>query len=467
MTETPISLQPRGNHLVEPRQQHYDAAVKRRARSYPDVSAAGTLTDMGLQHLKLTGHATVENVLACLLALASIGMKRGLPVSDEQLANTIERMTLLEAKALLDRAERAAESRARKLTRAVEKQPRIMSTRELRERQKCPEIVAKLLGRFHAMPWDTCQDGHLVLREVARAAGLVRWAHAQTAERSGRIHDAIGHCVLLGNGAREAWRHRRPLVVLDKLNAYTVKLVTDAWIYDPQVAVIYTGCELQSNPFDAWRIPLICDNHGWLRALLAIETVPCVIEPRLGGFTVTAACGRVDPHGFKDDAKLPAWMKTLAEIGLIAAYEAEAKSKNTPAIRGADAVTWHERFEALLGVTLALENDQTKCAHMLASGIEEAAKQRQNFIRLRQDVTTLLERLAQSGEAAHSAREATRQVAKRERKAREAKGIRRTERTGPAFNEPAFNARERKNLEAAIDAHQEEVEHGSTDKEAA
>ena len=104
---------------------------------------------------------------------------------------------------------------------------------------------------------------------------------------------------------------------------------------------------------------------------------------------------------------------------------------------------------------------------MLASGIEEAAKQRQNFIRLRQDFTTLLERLAQSGEAAHAAREATRQAAKRERKARQSAGIRRTERTGPAFNEAAFNARERKNLEAEIDARQEEVEHGSTDKEAA
>lgn len=154
---------------------------------------------------------------------------------------------------------------------------------------------------------------------------------------------------------------------------------------------------------------------------------------------MTAACGRVDPHGFKEDSKLPAWMKTLAEIGLIAAYEDEAKRQNAPAIRGADAVTWHERFQALLGVTLAIENDQTHCAHMLASGIEEAAKQRQNFIRLRQDVTMLLERLAQSGSEAHAAREATRQTVRRERRARELAGLRRTERTGPAFDEDAFN----------------------------
>lgn len=439
MTDIPHSLQPKGNHLVEARQQHYDAAVKRRARSYPDVSAAGTLTDFGLQHLKLTGHATVENVLAGLLALASIGLKRTPNLSNEQIVSTIEGMTLLDAKAVLERVEKVSEHSVKKLSRAVAKQPKVMSTRELRERQKCPEIVAKLLGRFHALPWDACQDGHLVLRDVARAAGLVRWAHAQTAERSGRVHDAIGHCVLLGNGAREVWRHRRPLVVIDKLNAYTVKLVTDAWIYDPQVAVLYTGGQLESNPFEAWRIPLVCDTHGWLRALLAIEMVPAVIEPRLGGFTMTAACGRVDPHGFKEDSKLPAWMKTLAEIGLIAAYEDEAKRQNAPAIRGADAVTWHERFQALLGVTLAIENDQTHCAHMLASGIEEAAKQRQNFIRLRQDVTLLLERLAQSGSEAHAAREATRQTVKRERRARELIGLRRTERTGPAFNEDAFN----------------------------
>ncbi len=439
MPDIPHSLQPKGNHLVEARQQHYDAAVKRRARSYPDVSAAGTLTDFGLQHLKLTGHATVENVLASLLALASIGLKRTPTLSDDQIVSTIERMSLLDAKAVFERVEKVSEHSVKKLSRTVAKQPKVMSTRELRERQKCPEIVAKLLGCFHALPWDACQDGHLVLRDVARAAGLVRWAHAQTAERSGRVHDAIGHCALLGNGARDVWRHRRPLVVIDKLNAYTVKLVTDAWIYDPQVAVLYTGGELKSNPFEAWRIPLVCDTHGWLRALLAIEMVPAVIEPRLGGFTMTAACGRVDPHGFKEDSKLPAWMKTLAEIGLITAYEDEAKRQNAPAIQGADAVTWYERFQALLGVTLAIENDQTQCAHMLASGIEEAAKQRQNFIRLRQDVTMLLERLAQSGTEAHAAREATRQTVRRERRARQLGGLRRTERTGPAFDEDAFN----------------------------
>lgn len=76
---------------------------------------------------------------------------------------------------------------------------------------------------------------------------------------------------------------------------------------------------------------------------------------------------------------------------------------------------------------------------MLASGIEEAAQQRQNFIRLRQDVTMLLERLAQSGREAHAAREATRQTVRRERRARELAGLRRTERTGPAFNEDAFD----------------------------
>ena len=51
----------------------------------------------------------------------------------------------------------------------------------------------------------------------------------------------------------------------------------------------------------------------------------------------------------------------------------------------------------------------------------------------------LLERLAQSGREAHTAREATRQSVRRERRARELAGLRRTERTGPAFDEDAFN----------------------------
>ena len=437
MTDVPHTLQPKSNAIVEPADQHYDAAVKRRARSYPDWSAAGELVRELPLYLRETGSATPQSVMAALLALAHLGLTTLPRLKHRKMSERIDDLSLEDAKAVLAACERAATGHARRLARAVENNPQLMTLRESLERQRTPAVTARLTGCYHAIPWDVCHDGHLVTREITRAAGIVRWAHAQTAERWGRVQDAVGQCVLFGQGAREIWRHRRPLVVIDRLNAYTVKLVTDAWIYDPQTAVVYTGGELASNPFDPWRMPLVCDSRGWLRALLAIETTPCVIEQRLGGFTVTAACGRVDPNGCRAGDKLPAWMKTLAEIGLVEAYEEDARRKGLPAHRGADAKMWYERFESLLDVTIALENSWKDCRHMSDEGFEAAARVRGNFLRLRHDVTALLERLSQAGEAAHADREAVRLEKRRERRKLAAKGIRRTARTGPAYIEPA------------------------------
>ena len=131
------------------------------------------------------------------------------------------------------------------------------------------------------------------------------------------------------------WKHRRPLVFIDRINAYTVKLVTDCWTADPATAVVYAGDSVPAtNPFDAWEIPLVVDTRGLLRALLAVDKTPCLIEPRLGGFTVTCATGRVDPKGFRDGEKLAPWMKTLAEIGLINAYRRGRKGGQCSRLHG-------------------------------------------------------------------------------------------------------------------------------------
>ena len=117
---------------------------------------------------------------------------------------------------------------------------------------------------------------------------------------SSRVHLAVGRSLLFGRGAADVWKHRRPLVFIDRIEtAYTVKLVTDCWTADPQTAVVYAGNSVPAtNPFDAWEIPLVVDTRGFLRALLAVDKTPCLIEPRRGGFTVaTCATGRVDPKG--------------------------------------------------------------------------------------------------------------------------------------------------------------------------
>ncbi len=414
----PVTLTPKSNVTAEPREQFYERAKLRRIRSYPDVSAAGHLTVELAQYLKGTGGPTAEAVMAALLTLAHDGLR----ANGKRLASRLDALSVSDARDVLEAASAAAERHARAMTKQCERDHMSMTAREARERALCPAVTAKLTGTYHAIPWDARHDGHLASREVSRAAGLVRWAHALTSERASRVGMAAGRSLLFGLGAADVWKHRRPMVFIDRINAYTVKLVTDCWTADPQTAVVYTGANLPAtNPFDAWDIPLVCDTRGYLRALLAVDLVPCVIEPRLGGFTVTAATGRVDPKGFREGEKLAPWMKTLAEIGLITAYDEAAKAQNVPAFTGTEACVWAERFKALLGVTLALDNTARRGREVNERALEAAARQRENYVAVRTEMAAILERLAEGAkdereaELARKAEVRQRNRARRER----------------------------------------------------
>lgn len=379
----PVSPAPKSNVAVEPGEQFYERALRRRIRSWPDVSAAGFLTVELSQYLKGTGGATAEAVMAALLRLGH----DGLVANGRRLASRLDTLTVSEARDVLEACGLAAERHARAMTRACEKDPEGISEREARERALCPAVTARLTGTYHAIPWDARHDGHLASREVSRAAGLVRWAHALTSERSSRVHLAVGRSLLFGRGAADVWKHRRPLVV---------------------------------------------DTRGFLRALLAVDKTPCLIEPRLGGFTVTCATGRVDPKGFRDGEKLAPWMKTLSEIGLINAYDEAARAGNVPAFTGAEACVWAERFKSLLSVTLALDNSARRGLEVDEKALEAAARQRENYVAVRNEMTSILEKLADGArelrEAELAQRAERRAKQREERKAqRAARLVRREE----------------------------------------
>ena len=209
----PVSPAPKSNVAVEPGEQFYERALRRRIRSWPDVSAAGFLTVELSQYLKGTGGATAEAVMAALLRLGH----DGLVANGRRLASRLDTLTVSEARDVLEACGLAAERHARAMTRACEKDPEGISEREARERALCPAVTARLTGTYHAIPWDARHDGHLASREVSRAAGLVRWAHALTSERSSRVHLAVGRSLLFGRGAADVWKHRRPLVFIDRI----------------------------------------------------------------------------------------------------------------------------------------------------------------------------------------------------------------------------------------------------------
>lgn len=130
----PVSPAPKSNVAVEPGEQFYERALRRRIRSWPDVSAAGFLTVELSQYLKGTGGATAEAVMAALLRLGH----DGLVANGRRLASRLDTLTVSEARDVLEACGLAAERHARAMTRACEKDPEGISEREARERALCP-----------------------------------------------------------------------------------------------------------------------------------------------------------------------------------------------------------------------------------------------------------------------------------------------------------------------------------------
>lgn len=115
----PVSPAPKSNVAVEPGEQFYERALRRRIRSWPDVSAAGFLTVELSQYLKGTGGATAEAVMAALLRLGH----DGLVANGRRLASRLDTLTVSEARDVLEACGLAAERHARAMTRACEKDP--------------------------------------------------------------------------------------------------------------------------------------------------------------------------------------------------------------------------------------------------------------------------------------------------------------------------------------------------------
>lgn len=239
----------------------------------------------------------------------------------------------------------AAES-ARILGRAVG----IAARRAAAPRTDCAAPAEPL----RRLPWDAVHDGHLAPRRAAWALGLVRWARAQSPEAADRITVALaesGAAMGLSGadlaGASRLWRERRPIVVIDAVNVLTMKLVHDLWLADRSIAVVLAGspaANRAATPFRTLGIPWVVDGRGLLTALLGLDLLPALVEPRLGGFTTTAATGLAHPRGLpKRTASgrlpgIPVWLRTLAEIGVVRRCErllAEPRKSEAPL--GADA----------------------------------------------------------------------------------------------------------------------------------
>ena len=128
----PVSPAPKSNVAVEPGEQFYERALRRRIRSWPDVSAAGFLTVELSQYLKGTGGATAEAVMAALLRLGH----DGLVANGRRLASRLDTLTVSEARDVLEACGLAAERHARAMTRACDFRTRSPRARALPRRHR-------------------------------------------------------------------------------------------------------------------------------------------------------------------------------------------------------------------------------------------------------------------------------------------------------------------------------------------
>lgn len=378
------------NAFEQPARQFYQNALRMRRQSMPELTDAGFLTKILKAYIKQVSYVSAEAVIAEILALASQGLTS---FSGRSLEKNLGNFEVPDAVRVIETARKLAETKIRSAKTAFLKEPASESRKDEYLRAKFPEVMVRLTGEVRSSVWDAENDGHLCLRDVARSAGIVRWALAQTQDRRERVNAAIMEAPSYGHNAALCWHHRRPIVFIEKITAYTAKLVLDAWAYDAQICVVCACGPTANNPFEKWQIPVVFDTKGHIRALLGVDHLPCVIEPRIGGYTLTAGTGLLSIKGLKKNPKLPAWLKTLAEIGLLQAYESSCEKAEVPMIEGAQAPRWQQRFEALFKVSPSHDAELSKSAFYSAKkdAIDGAAAQRKAFSQLKENLLRHLE----------------------------------------------------------------------------
>lgn len=349
---------------VEPRGQLYREAARAHAadRIGPTIDGEKALLALFLQGASaVRDDVTVEGMLEVLFARALLSSSAGAS-GKPGLRETLDLVRSMDAKqvekVLDDAAAIARQLRRERLlaAKALRKAFRegddgFLSDKRIGELEAAadlPPVAGKVLERQSSAPWDALHDGHLGSRRAAWALGIVRYARAVAPERGRRITAALSS---LGESMGERgsdlsriaslWTMRRPLVVLPEINAYTIKLVHDLWLADPAIAAVNTGAPVKGNPFATLQIPFVEDQKGYLKAFLSLSELPALVEPRLGGFTVTAATGLMrltrlpKKNRFGKGFAIPAWMRTFAEIGLLNRHDNALKlgTRLSPAVR--------------------------------------------------------------------------------------------------------------------------------------
>ncbi len=351
----------------ERRAQNYEAAYRALARSRPQNTDAAYLTERTVNFIAGLPNATAEAALGMLLSLAVRGMEAEPPFS----AASREALTSVEpekTRQVMETALRLSEREIRKRKTALLHAPGDPAAQTAYEAAICPPSVSLIAGAATETSWDGRHDGHTVSRSAARYLGLVRYARIETPERRKRAEAAFMAARGDGLFARELWTRRRPVLMIDTLSAMTVKLASDLWLYDDGIGVVLTRKALAADtPYlDALRrfgIPFLFDEKGFIQAFLAADVFPALIEPRLGGFTVTSPTGLTHGEAHRRTEAVPAWVRTMSLIGILnalerslAAWAHRPKGKDEtdarPFMSAATAKSWLARYESVRHVAI-------------------------------------------------------------------------------------------------------------------
>lgn len=330
--------------------QSYEAAAWRHLKddTGPQAQETAQLLAVALRGVqRRSAGISAEAVLAVLFSQVLLGPR----ISYEEVAMRAQMLSELDVADVLERAEATARRAGLQARRFFERQrfpsEHLRRAVKLACGVKLSESTADALKLPAPLPWDSFHDGHPASRRAAWALGIVRWSLAADQKALMRLTAAAAMLAeqmdLEGAALERAaalFTARRPVVLLGQINLYTVKLVHDLWLADPSIAVVSLRpmpqkrekrdpCDppRQRNPFHVFGIPFLEDPEGRIADLLGVDHFPSLIEPRLGGFTATAATGLASlvtlprrdrrARGFA----VPAWMRTLAEIGLLARWE--------------------------------------------------------------------------------------------------------------------------------------------------